>query len=276
MNTILASTDFSNASVNAVAYAAELALQLNARLILFHVYPIPVITSEAPISIPPLDEIEKNCLQDLEDSAKKTGLETGGRLKIECLCKCGFVAEEIAAAVKEKKADLVVMGMQGAGYVGENLSGSITTEFIKDSVCPVLSIPEKVKFTGLKHIVLACDYSEKFKSDWLKPLKELAVVTGSRVFVLNVVQKAVLINLKGQGAEEDQIDFSLGPIDHSFHRVHNEDAVEGINTFAASKKADLVVLIPHKLSFFAGLFHKRHTKEIAFHSNIPLLTLPEC
>jgi len=275
MKTIIAATDFSDASANAIAYAGQLANVLKAKLILFHVYHIPVISSEAPIVIPPLEEIEKSCLADLENSAKKIRSEISGKIDIECLCKCGFVNEELAEAVAGTKADLVVMGMQGAGYVGEAIIGSITTQFMKNAICPVLSIGEQVKFAPLKTIVLACDFKEKSDNKLFTPLKELALAFGSRLYVLNVVASAAVTIQAEDETEEDRVDFSLGAIDHSFHRIQNQDLVEGIEHFATDKKANLLVMIPHRLSFFPGLFHKRTTKEMAFHTHMPLLTLPE-
>ena len=107
MKVILAATDFSDASANAVAYAAQFAKKVSAKLILLHVYHIPVITSEAPIVIPPLEEIEKSYLCDLENAVKKIRMEGNGPEEIACICKCGFVADEIAATVKEDRKSVV-------------------------------------------------------------------------------------------------------------------------------------------------------------------------
>jgi nucleotide-binding universal stress UspA family protein len=48
MRTIIAPTDFSAVSLNAVNYAADLAVAINAELILLHVVQIPITVSEIP------------------------------------------------------------------------------------------------------------------------------------------------------------------------------------------------------------------------------------
>jgi len=37
----------------------------------------------------------------------------------------------------------------------------------------------------------------------------------------------------------------------------------------------MVVLIPHKHNLLERLFHKSISKNMAFHTNVPMLTLPE-
>ena len=46
MKTIICATDFSANSMNAVKYAAALAAELSAKLILFHAFEIPVLSTE--------------------------------------------------------------------------------------------------------------------------------------------------------------------------------------------------------------------------------------
>jgi nucleotide-binding universal stress UspA family protein len=36
---------------------------------------------------------------------------------------------------------------------------------------------------------------------------------------------------------------------------------------------DMLIMLPKKHSFFASLFHKSQSKEMAYHSHIPLLAL---
>jgi hypothetical protein len=50
MKTIIAPTDFSGSSLNSVNYAADLAVSINAKLVLFHAIPFPIAISE--ISVP--------------------------------------------------------------------------------------------------------------------------------------------------------------------------------------------------------------------------------
>ena len=51
MKTILVATDFSPAALNAANYAADMALAINADILLLHVYQIPVVYLEVPVAL---------------------------------------------------------------------------------------------------------------------------------------------------------------------------------------------------------------------------------
>jgi nucleotide-binding universal stress UspA family protein len=60
-------------------------------------------------------------------------------------------------------------------------------------------------------------------------------------------------------------------IDFSF--VKQRHFVEAINEFADRKKADLILVLPHKHSFIASLFKTHSTEKLIHHTNVPVLAL---
>ena len=48
-----------------------------------------------------------------------------------------------------------------------------------------------------------------------------------------------------------------------------------INDFAHKHDADLIAIIPHRHNLIERLFHRSNSKKIAFHTDLPLLALPE-
>lgn len=119
MKTILVATDFSKSANNAIDYAVELAKFTKSKLILFHTYHVPVVASEVPVMMPSLDEIEKECMDCLKKIEESIPLENRNNLTIECVCKCGFEVDEINLFTEKNKIDLIIVGMQGAGYLSE-------------------------------------------------------------------------------------------------------------------------------------------------------------
>lgn len=274
MKTILVPTDFSEAADNAIAYAVEMARVMKARIILFHAFHVPVVAAEAPVMIP-LDELEKDCLAGLEQIARRIHLRYGVSLPVECICRCGFAVDEIIDYTSNYKTDLVVMGMQGAGFLAEKLLGSVTTTLIRRAKCPVMAIDKSVKFRSLKKVVLACDYEQAINKLTLYPLRELADFFEAHVYVLNVVaEEEPGILCRGIVPDIRKLKHSLAGIDHSFHYLQNSDVVRGINTFVEERQMDMVVMIPHKHSLLKQIFDEPDTKKMAFHSSVPLLSLP--
>jgi nucleotide-binding universal stress UspA family protein len=66
MKTIVAPTDFSAISVNAVNYAADLACIIGADLSLIHVCQIPMAFSEVPVTESRIDEIVRNAEEKMK------------------------------------------------------------------------------------------------------------------------------------------------------------------------------------------------------------------
>lgn len=78
-----------------------------------------------------------------------------------------------------------------------------------------------------------------------------------------------------KAVEGMKLDHQLDGIEHYFHTVNNKDVVDGINEFIKKYAIDITVMIPREHSFLKTLFTETHTKQIAFHTRTPLLTLHE-
>jgi nucleotide-binding universal stress UspA family protein len=271
MKSILLPTDFSAVSANAADYAAELALETSSRLVLMHVCTVPYIAVESAVFIPEFEVNESmKMLAGLQD---RLNLKFGSRLEMECVCRTGNTVDAIINDyASENNIHLVVMGMHGAGYLEEKLLGSNVTSVIRNSRTPVLVVNEKNTFRPVKRIVLASDNTELPKLD---PVKDIISLYNSRIYVLHIIREF------GDGTPPNMhhiiqgIRTMLAGIDHSFHFEANKDTVEGINIFAASVEADMVILIPHHHAFPGNIFHESNTKRMAFHSEVPMLAIQE-
>jgi nucleotide-binding universal stress UspA family protein len=274
MKTILAATDFSEISKNAINYAVEMAKITGAKLILFHSFHVPVVTTDVIVIAPALDELEKNANECLLKLKKEIELKEGNAITIECIAKLGFAVDEINEYTKENKIDLVVLGMHGAGFLTEKLIGSITTSLLHDSNCPVLAIDQAVKFVSPKKIAFACDYKETDNKEILEPLKEIVNLFKSHIYVLNVINESGRVP-KIQEAVHDfiKLEDSLSDVDHSLHYIKEKDVVAGINAFVSERKMDMTVMIPRHHSILENILKEPTTKKMAFHTKLPLLAL---
>ena len=274
MKTILVPTDFSSISNNATNYAVELAKFTKAKIILFHAFYVPIVTTDV-IVVPPMDEIEESNMSVLKNIEKKLHKKYGKNIEIETKCKYGFPIDEINQAIKQYKADLVVMGMHGAGKFSEKFIGSTTTSLIRKSTCPILAIERHVRFKPIKKIAFACDYRAIHKTSILDPLKEIVRLFKSHVNVVNIVPKEEKMPSLDKAVSGVKLEHALEDINHTYYFAQNEDVVNGINDFVAQKKMDMVVMIPRKHSLLNSIFNEPETKRIAFHTKVPLLAIHE-
>lgn len=272
MKAILVPTDFSVISNNALDYAIELAKLTHAKIILFHAYYIPVVAAEALMATPDPHEMESYARETLESLEQIIHVRHGNAIQTECVCTCGLAVDEIHLFVKKHQTDLVVMGMHGAGYLEEKLIGSVTTSLIRKAACPVLAIDKHVRFKIPRRIVMACDHSHIRRSA-LWPLKDMAALFGSHVYILHVTKESVADMDLDTAIESLKLDDCFRQLDHSFHSVTNEEVVNGINDYVEKMHMDMVVMIPREKSFFEALFSGSNTRRMAFHTRVPLLAL---
>ncbi len=133
-NRVLFATDFSEASLAAAPYAFSLAQEFQARLTLMHVVALPLDPMESHQVI--LSEREKK-LRNLLPA------------EIDLWCRpdyaitFGDAAENILKLAKEREADLIVLGVRGAGGavgVATHVADAVAHEVVCQAKCPVLTV----------------------------------------------------------------------------------------------------------------------------------------
>lgn len=276
MNTILVPTDFSIAAKNAATYAIKFAKQVNCKkIVLYNAYQAPIITDANmavvdAVDIDDLKKISENNLVDFKESLK----EESESIELETLCEYGSVTLDINDVCKNTGAEIIVMGVTGIGKVAESLIGSFAIDVARKANVPVIVVPPDAGFTAIEEIMLACDFSKVVESTPVTPIKKILNETKAKLFVVNIDH-----NNKHNNAnttfESLMLDTLLQGYNPEYHFLDNEDFVAAINKFALEKQVDLIITIPKKMGWFDGLFHKSHTKALAFHSHVPLMVVHE-
>ena len=274
MKTILVSTDFSDAARNASEYAVQLAKDINCKVTLFHAYHLLVIASaDTPMSaLEDSKELQKINKQRIKEEALI--LSAFGDVIIDTLTIEGLAVDEILYLEKTDTPDLVVLGMKHYNALSEYINGSVATAVVKKSISPVLIIPENIRYRKIKNIAFACDYRIDTKIDILNPIKEIAELFNSKLYILTVEKEKKLIEVE-QAVTGVKIENYFDHTTHSYNFIENDDLIEGINHFAEVNEIDLIVMLPHKHKLLEQIFKSSNTKKMAFHTHIPLLALPD-
>jgi nucleotide-binding universal stress UspA family protein len=270
MKTILIPTDFSAAANNAAEYAAHIAKDLETELLLLHVYHVPLPVANGTSVIISEDELQREKESELRRLAAH--LRKISNLNIRCKTVMGFAADEILN--EEKNVSYIVMGMQGAGGLSETLMGSITTTVMHRTHTPLIIVPAKVSYRQPKQIVFATDYDRDTNMHTLDPLITLMKPFESKLYVINVKEKQEVSDIDETIAGL-RMETKLRDVEHIYHFPEKKDLVEGINEFVLSNKADMVAMVPHRYGLLEGLFHKSISKRVAFHTQVPMLALPD-
>jgi nucleotide-binding universal stress UspA family protein len=142
---ILVPMDFSPPSYRALAFAAQLAGQLGASLVLAHVvepmmYPTDWVYPLPSELVPPQ---RKELKKRMEEILSKNGMRG------DAILRDGRVWVEIVDLAKERKCDLIVIATHGYTGVKRALLGSVAGKVVEHAPCPVLTVREG-RFAGRK------------------------------------------------------------------------------------------------------------------------------
>jgi len=272
MNTIILATDFSRIANNATHYAAALAQQFDARLVLFNAFNLPVHAANTLLPAAKIQELINHNQEKLKQAATLMSNSYGIATAYESnFC---FMEEELSKLVSKYKADLVVFGMASKTFE-QDLLGNNTTMAIRKMGFPVLAVPMGAKFAGIKNILFACDVLKGIPKKILSHIKEMAAELESKVEVFFVDEKIAELktNYPRQIAEEF-IQDGLDGITYSHKSVKSNTVIREIEKEIVAYQADLLIMVPRKYGFWASIVHKSKTRMMASGLNIPLLSIP--
>lgn len=133
---ILAATDSSEASRDALDLARSLAHESSADLIVTHTCEVPAYNDfAAPIDlITPLAELAQSKPDDLLPSIRAECPDAKGVIKV------GVPWEQILGVAAEVRADLIVMGTHGRRGIAHAIMGSVAERVVRLSAIPVLTV----------------------------------------------------------------------------------------------------------------------------------------
>jgi nucleotide-binding universal stress UspA family protein len=140
IKTILAPTDFSETSEEAVEVAVEFARRFSAEIVLFHVYQLPAYVFPdglMPVAPELLQEVERSIASELD---RLTVRIAARGVQVSHATSMGPTHTEIVRKAETIKADLVVMGTHGRSGISHALMGSVAEKVVRKAPCPVLTV----------------------------------------------------------------------------------------------------------------------------------------
>jgi len=148
-NHILLTTDFSEASEQAILTAAELARSTGARLTVLNVRrhppaaPEAVVPTEKLVSAADLDAEARHALNDL-GSTLLSDVGDVSLVTIEHVSAAGAICEY----AERHGVDLIVIGTHGRTGLTRFLIGSVAEKVVRHASCPILVVPHAERGSG--------------------------------------------------------------------------------------------------------------------------------
>ena len=135
---ILVPVDFSDCSLDALGYAAVVAQQAKASLMLLHVlepvsYGLDFTLGQSKARHADAETWTKR-LEELVSSHQHPTMQVESRLR------GGFPADSILDSSKILPCDLIVMGTHGRRGISHTISGSVAEAVLRKALCPVITV----------------------------------------------------------------------------------------------------------------------------------------
>ena len=275
MKTLIVPTDFSPTATNAMNYAADMAVRIDASLLLFHVYQMPVSVSEVPVVLISVDELKQQAEKSLDKLKADLEHITSGKVKIYTEAKLGNPVDELEEVCKKIKPFAVVMGSIGHASVERAIFGSTTLTAIKHLTYPVICVPKGTEYgNGIRKIGFACDFKKVVITTPTSTIKNFVKEFNAELHVLNVDHNNR--HFKADTPEQSALlHEELNELHPSYDFIEHEDIEDGINEFAEKNNLDLIIAIPKKHKLLEGIFKPSSTRQLIFESHIPVMCVHE-
>ena len=272
MSEIIVATDISGIAQNAARYACGLAQSCKASVTIAHSFIIPVAFSDTPMPVMPVDEGReiaeekmKDLLHDLRSEFPELPLE--GRVMY------GDIVDSLQEYIEDGSEPwLIILGNSDVDDDSAIWLGSTVLNALKNLPYPVMAVPPGASYTPVKKICFTCDLKHITNQLPAQQLLSLVEETKAALHVLNIGH-----NNEGFGPdtvmENEELRMYLSSAAPQYHFVDSRDVDAAIQGFVNEHGIDWLVAVPHKHSFFEGIFHKGHVKAMIRMTHIPLVAL---
>ncbi|MEM8887859.1 MAG: universal stress protein [Bacteroidota bacterium] len=271
MSRILVPVDFSLASHKALEYALNMMNKEVDKLMIFHVYALPIPDTEMPVEL--LSQLGDSYREIAETHIKKLleriQLEHGDFLDVEAKAVPGMPVEAILEESESMDADLIVMGMRGKNKALRKILGTTATRVIQNTQSPVVVVPESASYSPVKRIAYASNLEEEDILA-LDQVINLANGLGAQVHCVHIQREGEQLDAYKKSILEEAYQHDLVNSPISVDVVTNDDIVAGLNAYVEYKEIDLIVMLTHHRSIFNRIIAGSRTWEMAFQSKVPV------
>jgi nucleotide-binding universal stress UspA family protein len=261
MHRVIIPVDFSETSLNAARYAAQmLAGKETASVILYNNY-----ESEDDLIV---------CI-NYQESLKKE-FHKAGVQNVECEREMGGdLIDNIARLAHTMRATLIVMGITGKSALRQAMFGSNTLKLIDRNLYPVMVIPPAAKYKGLSNVAFASDFKDVELSTPSTLITSVLEMFNPKLHIVHVNHE-VYVSLPQEMLDERQkLKDMFGNFNTEFYFITMNDFFEAIDQFTKDYEIDVLITVPRHHSTATSFFKSSHTKRLAYHSHIPILAAHE-
>lgn len=277
MKKILLPTDFSANAYNAIEYALQLFKDEECIFYLLHAFaPGSYIISsvdDGPSNMVIEDVARRNAEEQLQEIKSKIDAEHAyPKHTLEVIISFSSLMSEMKSIVIERGIDLIVMGTQGATGAKEVFLGTNTMDAIRKVKIALIAVPEGFTYQKPQEILFTTDLKFSMENKYLPLLRWIGTKHIARINALNIYTGRSLEPY--QEEVKNQLATYFKDNSYLFHELEYMSVTEAVEHFQIKHKADFLVMINNKHTYFENLLFKPVIKEIVYHTSIPFMVIP--
>ncbi len=275
MKTILHATDYSENSISALKYAYNMALEIDARLIVLHVFNYPsVLRSESQESSSQIENnaiqehiyrLEQLCENHLENDIEKMNVT------VKAIKNKSAVDAINSIAIKNQSL-LIITGMKGTSQLRRLIMGSTAKGLFESSTCPVLIIPEDASYNGIKTIVYATDF-ETEDLDAIDNLSQIAIPFDAKIKIVHIAPIEKKIEEERKKILEDKIANRVDYKNLELDILYSDDVFNVLKIYSGKLNADIIAMLNRESrSYISEIFYTNLVEKMKSYGRMPLLS----
>ncbi|KAA2219869.1 MULTISPECIES: universal stress protein [Maribacter] len=280
MKKIILPTDFSENAWNAIFTALKIYSDVKCHFYIVNAYEPGVLKPLGTESHKRLDVIYDSLSQHSEKELAEiqTYLDKNHhnlQHSFETISLGSTLEEAMQKIAKEKDADLIIMGTQGATGAKQVFLGSNTVKVIdKLPNISILAVPDSFNFQKLKTVLYSTDYMKGYDKFELDSLLELVNIWNANIEIIHVTEEFALNET--QQTNKNILEERLSGLNFTFVDLpFKSSTAYTIGQYTNNKTSDILGITRHHHTFWEKVIGEPVVKKLAFHSEIPLLILPE-
>jgi nucleotide-binding universal stress UspA family protein len=280
MKNVLLPTDFSENAWNATKYAIELFKDEKCVFHLLNTY-TPAIASSRFMATS-LGNVQEGGMRTSSESGLKEVLRkikkkyNNPKHNFKTISSFSLLVDEIKDIVEKKGIDLIITGTKGVSGLDEVFMGSNTVRIIKSvKNCPVLAIPQHFDYTSPTEIAFATDFNRFYSLSELQPMIDLAKAFKAAIRIVHVQYEIKALS-EIQMFNLNMLRKYLNEVEHYVHTVSELNSVsKTLEVFTKELDIHLLAMLNYQHSYMERMTREPVVKRMAFHTQIPLLVIPE-
>jgi nucleotide-binding universal stress UspA family protein len=261
MHRVIVPVDFSETSLNAARYSAQmLAGKKDALAILYNNY-----ESEGDIDV----------VIGYQESLKKEFLAKGVEQVIYENELGGDLIDNISRLAYTSRATLIVMGITGKSEIRQAMFGSNTLKLVDKNLLPVLIIPPDATYKGINNIAFSSDFKDVESTTPSDLINSVLEIFNPKLHIINVNPGHYVSLTEEIEVGKTAFKKMFGLFETEFYFLTMNDFYEAVDAFVKDYNIDIIITIPKHQSNAISIFKSSHTKRLAYHSRIPVLAAHE-